>query len=189
MNMTKRWTGVVLVVSLGVAAPAPAQMLPPGAGAGPTPEPLPCAPSGTGMPQALVPPSSSGMMVSPLSLPGDTPNAFVKPPPHDDDHNHVYFGFEYLLWWSNKDTLPVLVTTTSADPPDIARTFGAFFQHETVPLLGGTGLQHGPLQGARWTVGLAPDWFLPMDFSIFVVEGTKIWSFKSDAFGEPILIA
>src|SRR5438034_593322 len=96
MNMTKRWTGVVLGVCLGVAAPASAQTLPPGAGPGPTPEPLPCAPSGTGVPQPLIPPSSSGMMVSPLSLPGDTPNAFVKPPAHDD-HNQLYFGFEYLL--------------------------------------------------------------------------------------------
>ena len=119
MNTTKRWTGMVLLVCLGVAARAPRQTLPPGPGAAPTPEPLPCAPSGTGVPQPLIPPSSSGMMDSPLSLPGDTPNAFVKPPAHDD-HNQLYFGFEYLLWFANKDQLPVVVTTTSADPPDIA---------------------------------------------------------------------
>ena len=53
--MTKRWTGVVLVVCLGVTAPARAQTLPPGPGLAPTPEPLPCAPSGTGVPQAMIP--------------------------------------------------------------------------------------------------------------------------------------
>src|SRR6266403_2191179 len=97
MNTTKRWTGVVLLVCLGVAARAPAQTLPSGPGAAPTPEPLPCAPSGTGVPQALIPPASGGMTASPLSLPGDTPNAFVKPPPNDEGHSRMYFGFEYLL--------------------------------------------------------------------------------------------
>src|SRR5437763_3991190 len=116
-NMSKRWTGAVLVVCLGATA-ARAQGLPPGPG--PTPEPLPCAPSGTGVPPAMMPPAPGGMTASPLSLPSDTPNAFMKPPNCcDDAHTRLYFGFEYLLWWQHREQVPVLVTTTSANPPDI----------------------------------------------------------------------
>jgi hypothetical protein len=175
---------MVLLVCLGVTAPAPAQ---PPANAGPTPEPLPCAPSLGDTPPPLIPPAAAAP--SPLSLPGDTLNAFIKPPVHDD-HNQLYFGAEYLLWFINKDSLPFpLVTTTSANPPDITRTFGAFYQHETVPLFGGNGLSQGALNGARFTVGAAPNWFLPVEFNAFIVQGGRVNTFKSDAFGEPILIA
>lgn len=187
--MRKPWTGVALVVGLAVAGPVAAQTLPPGPASAPTPEPIPCAPSGTGVPQAMIPPAGGGMSVSPLSLPGDTMNAFVKPPPTDDGHSAFYFGFDYLLWWANKDRVPVLVSSTTADPPDITRTFGAFFQHETVPLLGGSGLQAGGLNGARFTAGIAPSWFLPMEFSIFTIGNQKLYKFQSDANGESILIA
>lgn len=207
--MTRRWTGVMLMAWLGMTVTARAQTPPLGSGPAPlppaasmpgqlppmgsgtptmTPEPVPFGPGAGGpMPaQQLVPPADPNP--SPLSLSGEIPNAWDRPPAPSDSDPRLYFSFEYLLLFVNKDALYTpLVTTTTADPPDITRNFGAFYQRDTVSLFGGDGLSHGGLNGARFTFGMAPEYFLPFEFSIYGVDGSKKSKFASDEDGFPML--
>lgn len=182
--MTTRWTGLVLAGCLGLAAQAQAQYLPVTGNTAPTPEPLPYAPS-YGGPQQQAPSPTEGMP-SPLALPANLDNAFMKPPARDD-FNCLYFGFEYLLFALKSQNVDgPLVTTSSA--PDLTNNFGAIRQSATVPLLAGDNkISYPGASGGRFTFGAAPSWFLPIEVSIFGVNATKYSRISSDVTGAPLI--
>jgi hypothetical protein len=61
----------------------------------------------------------------------------------------LYGGFDYLLWWFKKGSLPPLVT--HGDPNDTPT--GALGQPGTTVLFGGDRFGSNPFSGARFTVG------------------------------------
>lgn len=181
--MTSRWTGWVVVACLAAAVPARAQYLPV-SGPTPAPEPIPYSPGSIGaQPPGPCPPAAAP---SPLALPSNLDNAFMKPP-KNDDFNCLYFGFEYLLWWIKSDpTDGPYVTTSTA--PDFTGNFGALRQPTTVGLTAANNRINYPgASGGRFTFGAAPSWFLPIELSIFAVSTTHYERIASDGLGNPLI--
>ncbi len=175
---------MVLVACLGLAMPARAQYLPVSAPATQTPEPIPFSPA-YGVPRQPAP-LPGECEASPLALPSDLDNAFMKPPKRDD-FNCLYFGFEYLLYGIKSDNVDgPLVTTSSA--PDLLNNFGAIRQSATVPLVAADHKINYPgASGGRFTFGAAPAWFLPIEMSIWGVNTTEYSRIRSDATGAPLI--
>ncbi len=189
--MAKWWLGVALTVGgLAVAAPAPAQYLPPGGPGAPgfpaagnlPPAPAPAGPYAGppagpyGGPPPFAAPAPPGEPcpggVEPLGGPsiGGPNNAFPEPDccPHCCYKECLHIDADYLLWYLRKRSLPALVT--SGVPTDLAP--GALGSPGTQTLLDGNGLGNSAHSGGRLTVAadLDPAQVLAVDASGFILE-------------------
>lgn len=181
--MTKRWFGIIL--AMGLAIPAQAQIIPPTPSmeAGPEPMPFEPPPGPPGPPQIFGGPGDGSPGPSALGLPSNTPNAFQEEEPIESDPNRVYVSVEWLVWWLKKDPRPLV---TSAGNPSIVN-FGQIGQDETQIVVGSQDDDIGSVSGGRATLGLAPAWFLPVEFSGFFLRERKLLSLVSDSTGLPVL--
>jgi hypothetical protein len=182
--MAKWWLGVALTVGgLAVAAPAPAQYLPPGGPAVPgyaaagnlPPAPVPAGPPAGpygAPPYAPVPPPPGepcppGVEPAGGGSIGGPNNAFPEPDccPHCCYKECFHIDADYLLWYTRKRSLPALVTQGA--PTDLAP--GALGQPGTRTLLDGTGLDDTLHSGVRVT--LAAD-----------LDQAQVWSVEASGF-------
>lgn len=169
--MRIRWTGLALTVAiLGCAAPAYAQYLVnPPQGAPPIAEPLPYGPStADGPPAPPCPPPNMGGGNSSNALPDCLPN-ISSPLPFKGDPVRWYSKVDYLHWWMKADHLNQTLVTTSTTPNPL-NGFGVLGQPSTVVIAGDGSANAGPMDGVRWTFGVNPDCFVPLEVTGFYVH-------------------
>jgi hypothetical protein len=166
------------------AAPAHAQYLvnqpegPP-----PAVDPLPFGPSTADVPTPPRPPAGVTGDGS-TCLPDNLPNASTEPTKCDPVR--WFSRVDYLHWWMRKDNLDSTFITT--DPtPNIVNNFGALHQSGTAIISGGSYSNSGPMDGVRWTFGVNPDCFVPVEFSGFYVHTSGSSFVGSNATGSPVL--
>jgi hypothetical protein len=126
-----------------------------------------------------------GGQLSPLALPGNLPNAFMRM----EDHRTrfcSYITVDWLNWRIAGMSLPPLVTTT---PNPSETEFGALDNPATRIIVGNENRDFGVLNGVRLTGGWALDWFPPVEISGFYVESSAGRDIRlhSDANGFPLL--
>ena len=143
----------------GAAPAAPGVSLPPPQGNFSLHSPFPSAPNGV----AAIPPPASGAPAEALTVIDPDPPAFTGAsdagPPNAFNEEHkcpcgppFHVDLEYLAWWTNRESLPALVTSGSLNDP----VPGALGQPNTQTLISGeTG--HSFHNGARvslsWEIG------------------------------------
>jgi hypothetical protein len=186
--MRIRWTSLALAAAiLGCAAPAYAQYLVNSPeSAPPMAEPLPYGPStADGPPSPPYPPPNMGGGNSCNVLPENTPNIST-PLPMPCDPVRWYSKVDYLHWWMKADHLDqTLVTTTNNANP--ATRFGAIGQTGTAVIAGDGYANAGPMDGVRWTFGVNPDCFVPLEVTGFYVHTSSSTFVGSNSAGRPLL--
>ena len=166
------------------AAPAYAQYLVNQPEATPVVEPLPFGPSTADAPPRppYPPPNMGGNGCN--VLPDNLPNASTEPVKCDPVR--WYSRVEYLHWWMRPDKLEQTFITTSSTP-SLVDNFGAIGQSGTKILSGGDFANGGPMDGVRYTFGLNPECFIPVEFTAFYVHTSGSTFIGSDATGSPVL--
>lgn len=113
---------------------------------------------------------------------GEEGGAGIAGPGSNPLGQRFYARGEYLLWWLQRQQIPVLATTSSASD------FGILGAPSTTVLFGGNGINSGPFSGFRGTVGywLGCNADKAVEFTGFFV-GPRSGNFSVNSITTPVI--
>jgi hypothetical protein len=119
------------------------------------------------------PPPAPVVPPPPQWMPAGNHDTWVPPFDVDPLHKSFYASAEYLYWWTKRDHVPVLVTTSDPNAADPNNRFGFLGQPSTRVLFGGGNIGGGGSSGFRLSAGcwLEPDHSEGLEISGFLLGG------------------
>jgi hypothetical protein len=120
----------------------------------------------------------NGLPTGPLPEYGDAPTM----PPLNQQGPRFYFSGEYLLWWFQGQSVPVLATTS------LPNDFGILGAPSTQVLYGGNQINRGPFSGGLFTIGywLGCDQKMAVEFTGFFL-GPSTGVFTTNSSMNPLI--